>query len=325
METLTIAILAAGLSSRYGAPKFLVPVGPDGESLLDYAIFDALASGFGSVALVVRRVTEEDMRRRFATRFGRGVPVAYVRQELWPLPGAHQSPSERMKPWGTGHAALRLSELAPGPFAVANGDDFYGRSSYAELARALTAEPEAPVFHMIGFRLDTTLSEHGGVSRAVCELDQQGRLVGLEEVLGIEPSEEGVLLGRTVQGNRRILRPDALVSMGLWGFTPAVFPLLESRFVQFLDKHGENPGSEFLLSDAVGDMVRSGDAEVVVHEAQDPWFGMTFREDRDRVAAHIEELVDEGVYPDSLRRAMRPADLPSEGPVEGEITEYPPE
>lgn len=325
MNTLTIAILAAGLSSRYGAPKYLVPVGPDGESLLDYAVYDALASGFGEVALVVRRVTEDDMRRRFTSRFGRGVPVSYVRQELWPLPGGHRSPSERMKPWGTGHAALRLAELAPGPFAVANGDDFYGRSSYSQLAESLVTEPEAPIFHLIGFQLDTTLSEHGGVSRAVCEMDQDGRLVGLEEVLGIEASEEGALLGRTVEGKRRIVQPDALVSMGLWGFTPAIFPLLETRFVRFLEQHGEDPSREFLLSDAIGDMVRSGDAEVFVHRAEEPWFGMTFREDRDRVAAHIAELVDQGEYPESLRHAMRPPDLPSEGPAEGEILEFPPE
>jgi hypothetical protein len=325
MNTLTIAILAAGLSSRYGAPKFLVPVGPDGESLLDYAVYDALSSGFGHVALVVRRVSEEDIRRRFASRFGRGVPVSYVRQELWPLPDGHQSPSERMKPWGTGHAALRLAELSPGPFAVANGDDFYGRSSYARLATYLAEAPEAPVFHMIGFRLDTTLSEHGGVSRAICEVDQDGRLVGLEEVLGIEASEEGALLGRTAEGKRRIVPPHALVSMGLWGFTPAVFSLLETRFTRFLEQHGEDPEREFLLSDAIGDIVRSGDAEVFVHHAEESWYGMTYREDRDRVAEHIGDLVEEGLYPESLRRAMRPADLPSEGPVEGEISEYPPE
>jgi NDP-sugar pyrophosphorylase family protein len=326
MDTLTIAILAAGLSSRYGAAKFLVPVGPDGETLLDYAVYDALASGFGSVGLVVRRVTEEDIRRRFHARFGRGVPVSYVRQELWPLPGGHRSPSARMKPWGTGHAALRLAELAPGPFAVANGDDFYGRTSYTRLAESLTASPEAAVFHLIGFRLDTTLSEHGGVSRAVCELDQAGRLVGLEELLGIEAGEEpGALIGRTVNGKRRIVQPDALVSMGLWGFTPAVFPLLETRFQQFLEQHGEDPEREFLLSDAVGDMVRAGDAEVYVHPAEEAWYGMTYREDRDRVSAHIADLVKQGVYPRSLRRAMRPADLPAEGPAEGEISEYPPE
>ena len=308
MDTLTLAILAAGLSSRYGAAKSLDPVGPDGESLLDYAVYDALASGFGAIGFVVRRVTEGALQSRIQTRFGRALPVSYVRQELWPLPGGRRPPSARMKPWGTGHAVLRLAALAPGPFAVANGDDFYGRSSYARLATSLAEDPTGPTFHLIGFRLGTTLSEFGGVSRAVCDIDEEGRLVGLEEVLGIEATEEGALLGKTVDGKRRILQPDALVSMGLWGFTPAVFDLLEQRFADFLEQHGEDPEREFLLSDAVGAMVSSGVADVFVHPSEEPWFGMTYKEDRARVEAHIAELVEQGEYPESLRRAMRPVD-----------------
>ena len=314
MDTLTLAILAAGLSSRYGATKSLDPVGPDGESLLDYAVYDALASGFGAIGFVVRRVTEGALKSRIQTRFGRVLPVSYVRQELWPLPGGRRPPSARMKPWGTGHAVLRLAELAPGPFAVANGDDFYGRSSYARLATSLSEDPTGPTFHLIGFRLGTTLSEYGGVSRAVCDIDEKGRLVGLEEVVGIEATEEGALLGKTVDGKRRILQPDALVSMGLWGFTPAVFQLLEERFADFLEQHGEDPEREFLLSDAVGALVSSGAADVFVHASEEPWFGMTFKEDRARVEAHIAELVEQGQYPESLRHAMRPVDprLPEE-------------
>jgi hypothetical protein len=308
MDTLTLAILAAGLSSRYGAAKSLDPVGPDGESLLDYAVYDALASGFGAIGFVVRRVTEGALKSRIQTRFGRALPVSYVRQELWPLPGGRRPPSARMKPWGTGHAVLRLAALAPGPFAVANGDDFYGRSSYARLATSLSEDPTGPTFHLIGFRLGTTLSEYGGVSRAVCDIDEDGRLVGLEEVLGIEATEEGALLGKTVDGKRRILQPDALVSMGLWGFTPAVFELLEQRFADFLEQHGEDPEREFLLSDAIGAMVSSGVADVFVHPSEEPWFGMTYKEDRVRVEAHIAELVEQGEYPKSLRRAMRPVD-----------------
>ncbi len=308
MDTLTLAILAAGLSSRYGAAKSLDPVGPDGESLLDYAVYDALASGFGAIGLVVRRVTEDALRRRIEMRFGRALPVSFVRQELWPLPGGRRPPSARMKPWGTGHAVLRLAALAPGPFAVANGDDFYGRSSYARLAKSLSESPTGATFHLIGFRLGTTLSEHGGVSRAICDVDGSGKLVGLEEVLGIEATEEGALLGRTVDGKRRILQPDSLVSMGLWGFTPAVFPLLEQRFADFLEQHGDDPAREFLLSDAVGEMVSSGVADVRVHPSEEPWFGMTYRDDRARVEAHIAELVEQGEYPKSLRHAMRPVD-----------------
>jgi hypothetical protein len=213
-----------------------------------------------------------------------------------------------MKPRGTGHAVLRLSALAPGPFAVANGDDFYGRSSYARLAESLSESPTGATFHLIGFRLGTTLSEHGGVSRAICDVDGSGKLVGLEEVLGIEATEEGALLGRTVDGKRRILQPDSLVSMGLWGFTPAVFPLLEQRFAEFLEQHGDDPAREFLLSDAVGEMVSSGAADVRVHPSEEPWFGMTYRDDRARVEAHIAALVQQGEYPESLRHAMRPVD-----------------
>ena len=308
MDTLTLAILAAGLSSRYGATKSLDPVGPDGESLLDYAVYDALASGFGAIGFVVRRVTESALRSRVQTRFGCVLPVSYVRQELWPLPGGRRSPSARMKPWGTGHAVLRLAALAPGPFAVANGDDFYGRSSYARLAKSLSEDPTGPTFHLIGFRLGSTLSEYGGVSRAVCDTDENGQLVGLEEVLGIEATEEGVLLGKTVDGKRRILQPDSLVSMGLWGFTPAVFELLEQRFADFLEQHGEDPEREFLLSDAVGGMVSSGVADVFVHASEEPWFGMTYKDDRARVEAHIAELVEQGEYPKSLRHAMQPID-----------------
>ena len=318
MDTLTLAILAAGLSSRYGDTKSLDPVGPDGESLLDYAVYDALASGFGAVGFVVRRVTEGALRSRVQTRFGRVLPVSYVRQELWPLPGGRRPPSARMKPWGTGHAVLRLAALASGPFAVANGDDFYGRSSYARLAKSLSEDPTGPTFHLIGFRLGSTLSEHGGVSRAVCDIDENGRLVGLEEVLGIEPTEEGVLLGKTADGKRRILQPDSLVSMGLWGFTPAVFELLEQRFADFLEQHGEDPEREFLLSDAVGAMVSSGMADVFVHASEEPWFGMTYKDDRARVEAHIAELVEQGEYPKSLRRAMRPVD-PQEPETDDEV------
>jgi len=227
-----------------------------------------------------------------------------------------------MKPWGTGHAVLRLAALASGPFAVANGDDFYGRSSYARLAKSLSEDPTGPTFHLIGFRLGSTLSEHGGVSRAVCDIDENGRLVGLEEVLGIEPTEEGVLLGKTADGKRRILQPDSLVSMGLGGFTPAVFELLEQRFADFLEQHGEDPEREFLLSDAVGAMVSSGMADVFVHASEEPWFGMTYKDDRARVEAHIAELVEQGEYPKSLRRAMRPVD-PQEPETDDEPVDEP--
>lgn len=317
MNTPTFALLAAGLSSRYGAAKTVEPVGPDGESLLDYSIYDALASGFADVVFVVRKVGEDALRSRFHARFGRAVPVDFVRQELWNLPAGLRPSSERMKPWGTGHAVLRLSEAVFGPFAVANADDFYGRNSYAKVARFLEGRASAPEFCLVGFPLETTLSAHGGVSRAVCDVDATGHLVGLEEVLDVHRSEEGVILGRTARGAIRTLAPDTPVSMNLWGFTPAVFPLLESRFSEFLERDGEDAQKEFLLSDAVGDAIRSKQASVQLLRSDEPWFGMTFREDRERVERRIADLVEAGEYPRSIRKALRVTDPRVEDEAEG--------
>ncbi len=308
MDTLTLTLLAAGLSSRYGAAKTLEPVGPDGESLLDYAIYDGLAAGFGAVAFVVRKVGEDAVRARYAARFGRAAPVSFVRQELWNLPTGRRPASERMKPWGTGHAVLRLQEAVRGPFAVANGDDFYGRNSFAQVARHLEGRGDAPEFCVVGFPLETTLSAHGGVSRAVCDVDASGLLVDLEEVLDVHRSEEDVIVGRTPRGAIRTLAPDTPVSMNLWGFTPAIFPLLESRFVAFLDKHGGDAQREFLLSDAIGDIIRSREATVRLLVSDSPWFGMTFREDRERVQRQIAQLIEAGEYPPSIRKAVRVTD-----------------
>jgi hypothetical protein len=308
MDTLTLTLLAAGLSSRYGAAKTVEPVGPDGESLLDYAIYDALASGFGRVVFVVRKVGEDALLSRYRARFGRAAPVDFVRQELWHLPAGLRPSSERMRPWGTGHAVLRLAEAVRGPFAVANADDFYGRSSFAKVAEFLRERGEGPQFCLVGFPLETTLSAHGGVSRAVCDVDAEGRLVGLEEVLDVHRSEEGVIVGRTARGAIRTLAPDTPVSMNLWGLTPAAFPLLEARFAAFLEKHGEDAKREFLLSDAVGDLIRARQATVQLLRSEEPWFGMTFREDRERVERRIADLVESGQYPPSIRKAVRVTD-----------------
>jgi hypothetical protein len=314
MDTLTFALLAAGLSSRYGSAKTVEPIGPDGESLLDYAIYDALASGFGAVVFVVRKVGEDALRSRYRARFGRAAPVVFVRQELWNLPVGLRPSSERMKPWGTGHAVLRLAEAVRGPFAVANADDFYGRSSFAKVARFLDGRGDAPEFCLVGYPLEKTLSAHGGVSRAVCDVDAEGLLVGLEEVLDVHRSEEGVIVGRTARGAIRTLAPDTPVSMNLWGFTPAVFPLLEARFASFLERHGEDSKREFLLSDAVGDAIRSKQASVRLLVSEEPWFGMTFREDRERAERRIAELVEAGEYPPSIRKAVRVTDPRVEDP-----------
>ncbi|MDT8436208.1 MAG: NTP transferase domain-containing protein [Gemmatimonadota bacterium] len=304
MNRPAITLLAAGLSSRYGGAKTLQPVGPDGESLLDYAVHDAIEAGFGTVVPVVRRTGEAAVCSRLRARFGPDLPVRCVRQELWPLPGGHRAPSERVKPWGTGHAVLRVEEAVDGPFAVANADDFYGRSSFGKVAGFLEGRTGEPEFCVVGYRAAATLSSHGGVSRALCEVDGDGRLLDLEELDGVERGEDGTLTGRTGDGRTRDVPLDALVSMNLWGFTPAIFPLLRERFGAFLAAHGEDPGREFALSRAIGDIIRTGEASVTVLPSEEPWFGLTFAADRERVERRIAALVEAGALPPSLRRAM---------------------
>jgi NDP-sugar pyrophosphorylase family protein len=303
----TLVVLAAGLSTRYGGSKQLEPVGPDGEALLDYAVFDALSAGFGDVVLVVSTSNEADLVRRFRDRFGIAVPLRTVIQGTGPMPSGLRPPA-RVKPWGTGHAVLCLEGQISGPFAVANADDFYGRSAYRALVGHLTSPERAGEHCVVGYRVDATLSEHGGVSRAVLESDHEGRLISIEEVLGLEKAGDGTIFGQTTKGASRVLTGDERVSMNLWGLTPDLFGPLDERFGVFLGRHGEDPRAEFYLSDAVGALVVSGQLTVRVTETEERWLGMTFPEDRGSVRAGIRSLVEAGEYPPSLQNALRVTD-----------------
>jgi NDP-sugar pyrophosphorylase family protein len=303
----TLVVLAAGLSTRYGGSKQLEPVGPDGEALLDYAVFDALSAGFGEVVLVVSASNEADLVRRFRDRFGIAVPLRTVVQGTGPLASGLRPPS-RVKPWGTGHAVLCLEGRISGPFAVANADDFYGRSAFRALVSHLTDPERAGEQCVVGYRVDATLSDHGGVSRAVLESDDESRLVSIEEVLGLERAGDGTIFGQTAEGASRVLTGDERVSMNLWGLTPDLFGLLDERFGVFLTRHGEDPRAEFYLSDAVGALVVSGQLTARVTETDERWLGMTFPEDRGSVRAGIRSLVEAGEYPPSLKDALRVTD-----------------
>jgi len=307
MQNPTLVILAAGLSTRYGSSKQLEPVGPDGETLFDYAVYDALSQGFGEVVLVVSASNERDLIQRFRDHFGSAIPLRTVVQGQGRLPSGLKPPS-RVKPWGTGHAVLCLEGTVTGPFAVANADDFYGRSAYAMLTKHLTSEDRAGEQCVIGYAVGDTLSEHGGVSRAVLDTDEEGRLTGIQELLGLERGADGTIFGQTAAGRPRQLDGHELASMNLWGLTPDIFRLLDDRFSNFLKRQGENPRTEFYLSDAVGGMVLSGDLVVRVIGTDEPWMGMTFPEDRGRVRAGIRALVEEGKYPRSIREALRVTD-----------------
>ncbi len=294
-------MLAAGLATRYAGVKQLEPVGPSGEALLDYGVFDAVRAGFARVVLVIRRELEQAFRKHVERSFGGGITITYAFQELDRVPSGTQVPAGRTKPWGTGHAVLAAAEHVDGPFAVSNADDFYGASSYSllaeQLAKPLPGEP--PALYVMGYRLDETLSAAGGVSRAICELVDDGLVRSVVEVRQIIRAKDGVV-GVTAAGEPVTLTGREPVSMNLWGGSPAIFPTLESQFAGFLATLGDDPDAEFLLSTAVNEQISGGRARLAVVPARDRWFGMTFTEDREHVMARLRELVSQGAYPEDL-------------------------
>jgi len=300
--SLSLVVLAAGMGSRYGGLKQIDPVGPSGETVLDYAVFDALRAGFTRVVFVIRRDFEALFRAQIGARYAGRAAVDYVFQSLDVLPPGFGAPAGREKPWGTGHAVWCARAALDGNFAVINADDFYGADSFAQLACFLGPaggqSPPAPEesgraarFAMVGFRLANTLSEHGLVSRGVCTVDRTGALQSIVEQTGIAADEVGV--GRRYAG-------DTVVSMNCWGFTPALLAGLDTQFREFLAGRGAEPKAEFYLPAAVSTMVARGEATVRVLPTESAWFGVTYREDKPRVEAAIAELVRAGRYPARL-------------------------
>jgi len=281
-----LVILAAGVGSRFGGPKQLSPVGPSGETLLDYAIYDAMRAGFTRAVLVIREELRAPLRDHVARVIRAALPVDYVEQPV---------PEGRGKPWGTGHAVLAARDaVGEAPFAVCNADDYYGPGAYRLLAEHLTAKATAPPLHaLVGYRLDATLSAHGGVARAVASTAPDGMVTRLVEVKNVR---RGV---GSFTGAEQ-------VSMNLWGFTPDVLAVLEEQFTAFLDatRRAGGPDAEFLLSTALGDQVMAGRARLRVLPAPDRWLGMTFAADVEAVRAALAELVRAGTYPADLRTAF---------------------
>jgi hypothetical protein len=306
---LTLVVLAAGLSTRYGALKQVEPVGPSGEALMDYAVYDAVHAGFTKVVLVTRRELEGALREHMGQVFGTSVAFTFAHQELDALPPGFTLPAERRKPWGTGHAVLSAEAQVNGPFVAINADDFYGASAYAALAGHLRVERNSgiPEFAAAGYTLRDTLSAHGGVSRGVCELDADGYLTRVTEVKNIE-DRDGALAGVTVAGQRYALEGGETISMNIWAATRAAFPLLRERFASFLEDHLSDPDSEFLLSTAVNDLISEGRARVKVIPSAGPWLGVTFQEDRRYVTEKLGELVEARDYPADISAAMRRAE-----------------
>ena len=300
MANYDLVILAAGMGSRFGGLKQVQPVGPAGELIIEYSIFDALRAGFDRLVLVIRKDIEADFRTTIGRRLESRIEVKYVFQELAALPAGHRVPASRTKPWGTGHAVLMARDTVQRPFAVINADDFYGASGYAALAghfaRPATGKPG---YALVGYPLRQTLSEFGTVSRGLCATDANGRLEHITEITKIEKTSTGAKY-TDLAGMPRQLVGDEIVSMNFWGFTPAVFPQLEKLFAGFLDRNGGDPKAEFYLPTAISTLNETRQAEVVMLQSSDEWFGITYREDLESSRRAIIALNAGGKYPSPL-------------------------
>ena len=296
----TLLVLAAGMGSRYGSLKQMDGVGPNGEAIIDYSVFDAIRAGFGKVVFVIRHSFEADFKEVFnAERFGGKIEVEYVFQELDYLPEGFTLPAERVKPWGTNHAVMMASNAIHEPFAVINADDFYGREAYAAISAYLSElENSTGKYCMVGYEVSKTLSENGTVSRGVCTVDAEGNLTSMVERTQIERVNGTILFHD--DGADEPLEDNTPVSMNLFGFTPDYFAHSEAYFKEFLAENIENLKSEFYIPKMVNKVIGDGTATMRVLRTSSNWFGVTYKEDKPQLMAKIEELIERGVYPRNL-------------------------
>lgn len=301
MAQTTLVIMAAGMGSRYGGIKQLEPVGPSGEIIMDYSIYDAIEAGFDKVVFITRRDLEKDFKEVIGNRIEKMVKVEYVFQELDNLPEGFTKPEERTKPWGTGQAVLCCKDVVKEPFAVINADDYYGKEAFKIVYEFLNSNnDEANQYCMAGYQLGNTLSENGAVTRGICQVNDDGILVDIIETSGIEPA--GVHAVAKNSANEEItIGLDRVVSMNMWGFKPSLFEALDKGFVAFLSELGDNElKKEYLLPTVVGDLIKEKQVEVFVLESLDRWFGVTYKEDKEFVIKSFKALIDRGDYPARL-------------------------
>ena len=296
----TLFVLAAGMGSRYGGLKQLDGLGPNGETIMDYSIYDAIQAGFGKVVFVIRRVLEKDFREKIVSKYEHRIPVELVFQDLDNLPAGFTVPEGREKPWGTNHAVLMGKDVIHEPFAVINADDYYGRESFKVLADYLCSiEGTEGHYAMVGYRVANTLSESGTVARGVCEMDENGFLTQITERTKILREEDGVI--RFIEEDGKTAVPDNTpVSMNMWAFTPDYFRHSEAYFVEFLKAHGQELKSEFFIPLMMDYLIHTGKATCRVLDTPSKWFGVTYATDRPQVVAKFAELVEKGIYPSPL-------------------------
>jgi choline kinase len=300
----TLLILAAGMGSRYGGLKQLDGVGPSGETIMDYSVYDAIQAGFGEVVFVIRKHFRSDFEERIRSRYGESIKFNFVEQELDNIPVGFNLNPERSKPWGTGHAIMMAAQAISTPFAVINADDYYGQDSFKILGDFLrSVNNKSGEYAMVGFQTLNTLSEAGKVSRGICSSNKESLLTSVEEhhnIIAEERGGETKVMGDNSSGERVEIDKMAPVSMNMWGFTSDYFTLSDQLFIEFLNKNIDNLTSEFYIPFVVNRLISTGKANCKVLSTPNKWFGVTFREDRERVVESISKLVSEGKYPTPL-------------------------
>lgn len=299
MQEPTLIIMAAGMASRFGSLKQVEPITNNGEFIIDFSIYDAIKAGFKKVAFIIKREDEEIFRNQVGMRIKEHIEITYIFQDITDLPMGFSVPKGRVKPWGTAHAILCCKNIITTPFAVINADDFYGRDAFINIYNFLKPVPEGEHYAMIGYVLENTLSSNGTVTRGVCEV-KDGFLIGIDEKTQIKEIDNTIIC----KGDRRYIRlkKHATVSMNVWGFTPSIFSLIETGFMEFLELNlDENPlNCEFILTFVVGHVIRNNKKAVKVIKSTDKWFGMTYKEDKPELVEAIKILQQQGVYPINL-------------------------
>jgi NDP-sugar pyrophosphorylase family protein len=298
MKKPTLLILAAGMASRYGSMKQVDGFGPNGETIIDYSIYDAIKAGFGKISFIIREEFLDNFKAIFEPKLQGRVETDYVFQSYDLKPFGIDKTIERAKPWGTAHAVLAARNQIHEPFCVINADDFYGFDAFEKMAKFLTSEVADDTYSLIGYQIDRTLSDYGSVSRGVCRVDENGYMAEINERTEVYFKDGGVVYKEN--GVEHTLPTDTRVSMNFWGFTPAVFSQSEEMFRQFVEANEHNPKSEFFIPLVADGLIKSGTASFKVIPTGSKWFGVTYKEDKPIVQQSISKLIESGAYPSNL-------------------------
>jgi len=297
----TLLILAAGIGSRYGGMKQIDQVGPSGEAIIDYSLYDAIKAGFGKIVFVIRKEIEKDIREFLKHKLTGKIKMEFVHQELDMIPEGFTCPPDRIKPWGTAHAVWVAAKAIKEPFVAVNADDFYGRGSYLKMAEYLISNSRVnnTNFCMIGYQIQHTLSDFGSVSRGICEADENSNLKAVVERTEIFRKDERIVY-RDENAKEIELSAETLVSMNIWGFTPSIFTHIEKQLSEFIRNNISNIKAEIYIPKIVNDIIRNGTGNVKILPATDKWFGVTYKEDKPLAVQNISKLIEAGIYPDNL-------------------------